>query len=311
MSRAGYRRIPARDDILIAALTLPLYMAAAGRYGLRIFLALTISILVGTATEMIAARIRNKGHRLVGLPAWILLPLVLPPVFPLWMLGASTLFAAIVGVVFFGGYGRHIVSPVALGWSFATLSYPQAFGFGWSLPFPGLATGFSRYAAAVLTIDHPIVFLQAQREVLLADILSGNVPQTPGMAVAGLTAGCGLVLLLLRAVDVKSSLLFLGTAAGLGIASHLVMPETFGDPVFMLTGNLLLAGLFIFPDRRICPRSAGARVTAAVLGGVIVFLIRSFSTFPCGVMFAVLFANVFSPIIDQGFLRSKYGKAAR
>jgi Na+-translocating ferredoxin:NAD+ oxidoreductase RnfD subunit len=310
MSVERYRRMPARNDIVISLLCIPLYGAAAGKYGLRILLALAVSVAVGALVETLAARMRKKEMTAAGFPCWLLMPLVLPPVFPLWMLGVSVLFGTVVGVAFFGGYGKHLASPVALGWTFAALSYPQAFGFGWSLPFPGFAAGFSRYAASVLTIDDPVVFLETQRYVPLWDILVGNAPSTPGMAVPLLVAACGVVVLVARAVDVKSSVIFLLTVAALGIAFHGLMPERFADPRFMLTGNLLIAGLFILPDRRISPRTQEGRMAAALLAGIVAFLVRNLSTFPCGVMFAVLFANAFSPIIDEGFLKARYGTRA-
>ena len=167
--------------------------------------------------------------------------------------------------------------------------------------------GYTRFMAAVPTIDDPAIFLQAQRTVLLSDLLLGNAPNTPGMAVPLLVLACGLVLYLLRAVDVRSSVVFLAMAGVLGFVFHRVLPGQFADPRFLLTGNLILAGLFIFPDRRISPRTWGGRLVTALVAGVIAFLVRNLSNFPCGVMFAVLFANVFSPIIDEGFLKVAYG----
>ena len=60
MRYGGYRRNPARDDIVIAAACMPLYLAAVGRYGLRVLAALAISIAVGLLTEVIASRIRKN-----------------------------------------------------------------------------------------------------------------------------------------------------------------------------------------------------------------------------------------------------------
>lgn len=308
MTVSSYRRNPVRDDVVMAVLCLPLYLAATGKYGLRIPLALAVSVVTGLATEAIGAKIRGKPALLYGFPCWILMPLVLPPMFPVWMTGVSVFFAAVIGVVFFGGYGRQLASPVAIGWSFAALSYPKAFGFGWTLPFPDIVAGFSRFAASVLTIDHPIDFVQSQRVVLLEDILAGYVPQTPGNSVPALLIVCGLILYILRAVDIRSSVTFIAVTVGLSSLMHHLSPGTFGPPESLLVGNFMLAGFFIYADRRVSPRTNGGRWVTAALAGMIAFLIRSYSTFPCGVMFAVLFGNVFSPIIDEGMLKYRYGR---
>lgn len=311
MRAPGYRRNPARDDIIISTLTIPLYLAAAGRYGVRIFAALALSLAVGLLTEIIGARIRKKKMLLPGLACWMLIPLVLPPVFPLWMTAASVFFAALIGVVFFGGYGRQLASPVALAWTFAVLSYPRSFGFGWSMPFTGYLSGFGRQIAAVLIIDHPLEFASAQPSVLLADILKGNLPQTPGSAVPIVLIAAGILLYLLRAVDIRSSLVFILATAIPAAILHRAAPGSFDPPSALLIGNFLLAALFVYPDRRISPRTRGGRYATAILAGIIAVLIRSYSSFPCGVFFAVLFANVFSPIIDEGFMWAAYGRKKR
>jgi len=112
-----------RNDFLIIIFSMPLYISAIGKYGFRIILALLISFIIGAGVEIAAFKIRKKEIGILGTPAWILFPLVLPPVFPLWMIGVCLFFGIVIGVAFFGGHGHTLTSPVALGWAFATLSF--------------------------------------------------------------------------------------------------------------------------------------------------------------------------------------------
>jgi Na+-translocating ferredoxin:NAD+ oxidoreductase RnfD subunit len=302
---------PDRNDILLIIFLLPLYIAAIGKYGLKIVFALLISVIIGTVVEIAAFKIRKKEIGILGTPAWILFPLVLPPVFPLWMAGVSLFFGVLIGVVFFGGHGRALASPVALGWTFATLSFSFAFNFGWSLPFPSMSFGFTRYIAAVLTVDHPLLYIDTRINRLadpIAAVFMGDVPQTLGNAIPYVVIVCGVLLLLLRAIDFRICLSFIGTVCLLAISCNYVFPSISQHVLELFIGNLLFVAFFIIPDRRIAPRTKGGRWLTGILTGVVAFIIRYFSSFPDGIFFAVLFGNVFSAIIDEGVLKHKYRK---
>lgn len=295
-----------RNDLLIAVFSIPLYITAIGRYGFKIIFALLVSLIVGAAVEIAAFKIRRKKIDILGYPVWILFPLVLPPVFPLWMMGVSLFFGVVIGVAFFGGHGRALASPVAISWAFAALSFPFAFNIGWSLPFSTSSFGFKHYIAAVLTVDHPLLYFDRRIPESITEILSGNFPQTTGNAIPYVVLVCGVVLLLFRAIDFRMCLSFIGTVSVLAVSCKFLLPEVFQHVFELFIGNLFFVTFFIVSDRRIAPRTPKGRWLVGILTGVVAFLIRSFSSFPDGTFFAVLFGNVFSAIIDEGVLKQTY-----
>lgn len=295
-----------RSDRLLALCALPLYLAAIGKYGLKMVAALLLSVVIGAGVELVAWRLRKKTPDLFGYPAWILLPLVLPPVFPLWMTGVAVFFGVVIGAAFFGGHGRALASPVAIGWAFAALSFPFEFNLGWSLPFPGFFLGFTRYSAAVITTEHPLVYLRYRLPESLETLIRGAFPQPAGNAVPVLLLGVGLILLLLRAIDYRTCLAFFTTVLILNFSLNALFPDHIHPMTSLLVGNLMLAGLFILPDRRIAARTPAGRWIIGILTGIVAVVIRNFSSFPDGVFFAVLFANVFAAIIDEGVLHQTY-----
>jgi Na+-transporting NADH:ubiquinone oxidoreductase subunit B len=199
---------------------------------------------------------------------------------------------------------------VAVGWAFATLSFPAAFGFGWSRPFPGYTLGFGRYAAALLTVIHPIELLAARAPVPLEAILRGDFPQTPGNAVPLVTLACGVLLLALRVVDWRSALSFLGTTAVLMLLATRLFPARFPPLSSLLVANFLPAGLFIYPDYRTVARTFAGRWITGAVAGTAALIVLGLSSFADGVLFAVLFGNVFAAIIDEGVLSLKQRRAA-
>lgn len=296
------KRPTSRSDVLIAAAAVTLYVPAVGRYGLRLIVLAALSLAIGLGVELATERWRKQPAGALGYPAWLLLPLVLPPGLPLWMGGLSVLFAATVTIAFFGGYGKHPVSPVAVGWVFAAMSFPMAFGMAWSYPFPGGFDGFARWAAQLPVTQHPIDFLQARDAVPLAGILTGQFPQAPGSAFPPVVALVGTVLLLVRGTAVRT---VVGYLAAFGLLTTL-LPGLNGHalPHALLVGELMIAAFLVLGDPRTSARTVTGRWVVGILAGVVAFLIRHFASLPDGPLFAVLVAHVFTPLVDEGVLRA-------
>ncbi len=295
---AGTRH--SRNDVILTACGLALYVPAIGRYGLRLAALLVLSVILGAAIEGVAASLRGRRVRAFGHPAWVLLPLVLPPALPIWMALMSVAFAVTVTVVFFGGHGYEPVSPVAVGWTFAALSFPSAFGFGWSYPFVRVFDGYGQWCARLPVVDHPLVLLASRDDISLTTLLLGEFPQAPAAALPLLLLCLGIVLLLVRAVSARTVIAFLVTFGLLSLLFPAVSVHAAGEAV--LAGSALFAALFVAGDERVCARTTRGRWLTGAIGGAAAYLIRRYASFPDGVFFAVLFANVLTPIIDEGVL---------
>ena len=295
-----------RNDILLTLISLPLYLAGIAKYGYSLVISLVISLILGLSVEYITFKLRGKKPDLFAYSLWFLFPLVLPPAFPLWMLAVSVVFAALIGVSFFGGHAREIASPIAIGWTFAALSFPTAFNFGWSYPFPGILRGFSVLRAALPTVDHPVTIFKSQASLSLFNLITGNFPQPPGNAIPIVLIVCSFIILLLRIVDYRGFLSFTGTMLILSITFRFIFPGSIAPISSLLVGNFIFASVFVYPILQTSARTYGGRWVSGILGGTAYFLIRNFSSYPDGVFFAVLFGNIFSPITDEIFLRIKF-----
>jgi Na+-translocating ferredoxin:NAD+ oxidoreductase RnfD subunit len=290
-----------RNDILLSLAGLVLYIPAIGRYGAKLELLLLLSLAIGLGVERLAARMGRREPQTLGWPVWIILPLVLPPALPVWMMATTCLFTAVITVAFFGGYGRQVVSPVAFGWAFAALSFPRAFGFGWSYPFASAFSGFRHWSAALPLVDHPLGFLATGNPVATSTILSGSFPQPPGNALPILVLCLGILLLILRAISFRTCLGFLGATLILTVA----LPGFATAPVMqtLLVGDTLLVAFLVLSDTRTCSRTVQGRWITGVVAALVAFLIRHFASVADGSFFAVLFVAVFAPLIDEAFLK--------
>ena len=81
---------------------------------------------VGGLTEVIFAIIRkhevNEGFLVTG----FLIPLIMPPSLPLWMVAISTIFGVVIGKEIFGGTGYNVFNPALVARVFTFFAYPTA-----------------------------------------------------------------------------------------------------------------------------------------------------------------------------------------
>ncbi len=298
-----------RNDYIISLATLPLYLLGIGRYGWRLAALLTISCILGVLIEEGSRRLQKEKDRGYAVTAWFLIPLVLPPALPLLQSSLAIIFTLIIIVVFFGGHGRAIVSPTAFGWTFAVLSFSQAFGYGYIYPFTEAFAGFSHWGAGVPTVDNPYILFSEAGSNLVPALIRGAFPQTAGAAYPLVIIILGILLLLLRAVDYRICLSFILSYIIVFFIIDLVSPETALGAADMLLGNTLLTAFFILPDYRTISRTARGRWVTGIIAGIAGAVIRRFSAFPDGILFAVLLAGIFGGIIDYGILQRRFRKA--
>ena len=80
---------------------------------------------------------------------------------------------------------------------------------------------------------------------------------------------------------------------------HLYDTDAYASPLFHLfSGGTMLCAFFIATDPVTASTTSRGRLIYGGLIGILICLIRYWGTFPDGVGFAVLIANVFVPLID-------------
>jgi len=275
--------------MLITLITL-LLPAAGGiiRYGNN---AVAI-IVVTTASAMVAGMICQKlrGQALSfeasTMITGLLLALVLPPTLPLWMAAIGAIFAICIIKEAFGGLGQNIFNPAVGAQAFLLASFAGPMS-RWIEP-----SGFS---GELITGINPLVGeigAEISRIELYQNLLFGNAPGFIGGGTIFVIIG-GLVLLVFRAVDIKTTLSYLAAVALTSLA--------FGaDPIFnLLAGGVMLAAFYFACDPVTTPLYWKGRLIFAIGAGVLTVLIRQPGNAPDGVAYAILIMNAVTPLIDR------------
>ena len=132
------------------------------------------------------------------------------------------------------------------------------------------------------------------------DLLLGFQAAGAGSAmVLWLLAG-GLLLLVLRQIPWQVPLGFLGGVALCAWIVGLAAPGLTASPLFqILAGGTVMAAFFLAPESTTSPVNPWPMLIYGLLAGCLLVLIRAFSSHVDGVVFAVLLANLASPLLDR------------
>lgn len=277
-----------------------------------------VCMFVGGHVELVFSVLRgheiNEGFLVSGL----LFPLTLPPTIPLWQVALGITFGVVVAKEVFGGTGRNFLNVALTARAFLYFSYAgQISGDKVWTAVDGYsgATALGQMAAAegevtavgsLASIAHP----WGESSITWWDAFLGNVQGCIGETS---TLLCIVGALILIAAGIGSWKVMSGVVIGVvatAFALNTIGSDTnamfaVGPEWHLVIGGLAFGLVFMATD----PVSASMTEKGKwIYGGLIGFmtvLIRVINpAFPEGIMLAILFGNVFAPLIDYFVIQS-------
>jgi len=270
-------------------------------YGAVFFLPIYIvTFLVGIAWEILFAMKRghevNEGFFVTS----ILFALTCPPDMPLWQVALGISFGVVIGKEVFGGTGKNFLNPALTGRAFLYFAYPaQMSGDAvWTA-----VDGFSGATPLSVVASDGMAALQQQWSWMEAFVgsIPGSIGETSTLAI--LVGG-----LLLLATRVASWRIIAGVMLGMVALSSLFnMIGSDNNPAFnmpwywhLVTGGFAFGMIFMATDPVSASMTDTGKWVFGILIGLMTVLIRVVNpAFPEGIMLAILFANLFAPLIDH------------
>lgn len=291
------------------------------------------SYAVGGVWEVLFCIVRkheiNEGFLVTGL----LFPLTLPPTIPLWMVAMGVSFGVVIGKEVFGGVGYNVLNPALTARAFVFFAYPAAISGAkvWDVagrynPLTRIGEPVQGYTGATPLLaatsaergTDPVAALAAEGWTWW-DLFAGTIPGSMA-EVSALAILIGAAMLILTGIG--SWRIMAGCVAGL-VATALLLngvagPEsvaamTLPAHYHLVMGGFLFGAVYMATD----PVSAAGTETGKLIYGfgigVLVVLIRVLNpAYPEGMMLAILFMNVFAPLIDYVVVqRSTRARVAR
>jgi len=280
-----------------------------------------VSYAAGGIVEVIFSTIRrhpiNEGFLVTGM----LIPLIMPPGIPLWQVALATVFATTVAKEVFGGTGMNILNVALTARVFLYFGFPSDIsGDVWTYygnDDQELISGYSGATPLYLgasTVDN----IDSNSLAYLLDEYSETINQTdfysfqnmflgaiPGSIGETSTLMCLIGAFILIFTGVGSWRIMLSVFLGaycMGFLFNLI-----GSNEFMLIppeyhfvfGGLAFGAVFMATDPVTAAQTETGKWIYGFMIGILTVVIRIFNpAYPEGIMLAILFMNVFAPLID-------------
>lgn len=274
---------------------------------------LIVSYAVGLITEFVFCVIRNHPVSEGFLVTGMLIPLVLPPTIPLWQVALATIFAVVIGKEAFGGTGMNILNVALTARAFLYFAYPSQISgevwtyFGSAAPVDGYsgATVLSYGASAVANGTDMLSDMAGHWYAGMFDFWNMFIGIIPGSIGETSTLVCLIGAFILVVTGVGSWKIIFSVFAGafamgtlfnvIGGNSFLEMPAHY----HLVSGGLAFGAVFMATDPVSAAQTETGKWIYGFLIGILTVLIRVVNpAYPEGIMLAILFMNVFAPLID-------------
>lgn len=310
---------------------LPIGVWSVYQFGLSALALLVVCTGVCVGTEHLFCKWSGKPTTINDWSAvvtGILLALVLPPGFPLWMAAVAGVFGVGVGKVFWGGLGFNVMNPALVGRAFAQAAFTVPMTTWVPAMAPGRFTSWipstltapfmkpasntdwlERVAADGFTGATPLALMKFDQVATdTFALLTGTISGSAGETSALLIILGGLYLIARKMMDWRITVSILGSAFLLSGFFYLLDPAVYPSPLFTLfAGGLMLGAVFMATDMVGSPETAKGLWVYGTLIGVLTVVIRLFGGLNEGVMYAILLGNASAPLISRMTQPRKYG----
>ena len=287
---AGYNAESVWDNMIHgAAYFLPIYMT---------------TFIVGGFWEVLFASVRKHEVNEGFFVSSILFALCCPPDLPLWMVALGISFGIVLGKEVFGGTGKNFLNPALTGRAFLYFAYP-AYMSG-----DAVWTAVDGYTGAtMLSVAASEGMAGLTESIAWSDAFLGTIHGSIGeTSTLAILFGAALLL----TMRIASWRIMAGVLLGSGLLSILFNSIDSSNPMFALPfywhwviGGFAFGTVFMATDPVSASMTNTGKFYYGALIGVMVILIRVVNpAFPEGIMLAILFANLFAPLIDHFVVQS-------
>jgi Na+-transporting NADH:ubiquinone oxidoreductase subunit B len=274
-----------------------------------------VSYAVGFFWEILFAVVRKHNISEGLLVTGLLFPLTLPPTIPLWQVALGISFGVVIGKEIFGGTGRNILNPALTARAFLFFAYPGKMSgdtvwvvmSGAGKKVVDAFSGATPLAISTLAeSSEKIETILLKGDYTFAKLFLGNYPGSIG-ATSALLCLIGAAMLIL--MGIASCRIIFGGVLGVLFAGFLLnflatdssMAWLSLNPFYHLVmGGFAFGITYMATDPVSSPGMNKAKWIYGFAIGVLTVLIRVFNpAYAEGIMLAILFMNLFAPLLDH------------
>ncbi len=282
----------------------PIVVASIFFYGWRTLAVQIVVLAAAYLSEYAFVKKDKKPVTEAVIVTSILYTLTLPPSIPYWIAVVGIVFGVVFGKMVFGGFAKNVFNPALVGRAFVYVCFPNFMTISLtqaSSSFPGGFANWLNPAIDAITTATPLI--QYRSEGILSEIMPlivGNVGGVMGETskILILLGAAYLIYKKMASWQVMAACVigFVGASLLIGaFAGSAVIAPAHG----VLSGGFLFGAVFMATDPVSSASTPQGKWIYGILIGVLTLIIRSFALFAEGMMFAILIANTFVPLIDE------------
>jgi Na+-transporting NADH:ubiquinone oxidoreductase subunit B len=292
---------------------IPIVIASIFFFGWRTIALLIVVIITGIATEYFFANKRKQPVSEAVIVSCVLYTLTLPPTLPFWIAIVGIVFGITFGKELFGGFGKNIFNPALVGRSFIYISFANPMTINWTTPITNIG-GFTQWIIGVDSITSSTPMINFQANGILTpyiEMVIGNIGGSIGE-----TSAILIILAAIYLIKTKTASWQIMTGVLIGFLSLSTLLYALGIPQVpppiwgLLSGGVLFGTVYMATDPISAPTTKEGKWIYGILIGIIIVVIRGYSLFSGGVMFAILIGNTFAPLIDTTIVEYKKRKVS-
>ena len=317
------------QNVILA--TLPGLLLLTYFFGWGYFINVALACLVAIGCESLMLRLRKRPISFYlkdysAVLTAVLIALALPPFSPWWVTTVATAFAIIVAKHLYGGLGNNPFNPAMTAYALVLVSFPVEMTTRWGVPFDAIAPNvaapglwetltiiFGGYQlpdgftmATPLDTYKNLIAVQTSEEITQGAVFQGFIANGWEWVSLAYLAG-GLYLIARKIIQwyipvaMLSSLSVMSLIFGFDADQHVPLH------LHLLGGATMLGAFFIATDPVSAATSIKGKLFYGAGIGILVFIIRTWGSYPDGVAFAVLLMNFAAPLLDHYTQPVAYG----
>ncbi len=292
----------------------PASVWACAWHGLLYFLPVyLVTLAVGGFWEVLFAAVRNHEINEGFFVTSMLFALIVPPAIPLWQVALGISFGVVIAKEVFGGTGKNFLNPALAGRAFIFFAFPaQMSGDGVWTAVDGFSGATPLALAAVGGVEAITAAGVTWWQSFFGEI-QGSLGETSTLA-------CLLGAVFLLYTKVASWRIMAGVVAGMIVTTWLFnLIGSATNPMFELPwhwhivlGGFAFGTVFMATDPVSAAMTDTGKWIFGILIGFMTIAIRVVNpAYPEGIMLAILFANIFAPLIDYFVERANIRRRRR
>ncbi len=317
--------------VLSVVMVLNNYYLYSFMYAVKLLLMIVVAIILTVESEILfyshdkdidrteaKALIKKSYPKLTALIYVLLIPIGTP----LWLVGLGAILATFLGKLLFGGFAHMVFHTSLVGVLFVTL--------GWTQLVDGVAfmTSFDNYLLELIfdndffnnTLSIGGLYDPSNYTTSLGMLLNNDMYSFFDVfhgIVPGIIAPGAVLILIFGFLLYKKAINWITPVTMLG--TFLVTAFIIGllngyDPIYPLyqlfSGSFLFVLIFVVTDPITTPIPTKGKIIFGLVAGALTMFIRQGVKYEEGVIFAVLFMNMLTPLLNQSLKAKKPVKKA-